>query len=938
MNEQPEDSCEQLAVSSLQSLQSNPIKNRQVHAAAGSLGSQIHKNDRPSSIVNGQSSIESVCMSSTTSFGTWLRQWRRNRNLTQVELAELAGCAVGTLRNIEADDARPSKQLAARLARALGVAEGEINAVVAFARGTSSTFEAATSATVPTSQTPSRQIAPLNLPAQMTGLIGRINEVQAVRALLKRTDVRLVTLTGPGGTGKTRVAIQVASQLREAFSDGLAFVDLSAISDAPMVLPTIAQTLGVKEDGSQPLGTRLAEALRDQSLLLLLDNFEQVIDAALQVATLLASCPRLKVLVTSRIALGLAGEYEWPVPPLPLPDRMQLPALEQLSQYESVRLFSERARAANPHFAVTTSNAPAVAEICHQLDGLPLAIELAAARVKLFQPQALLARLDHRLSFLTGGRDRPSRQQTMRNTIDWSYQLLMPDEQTLFRRFGIFVGGATLQAIEAVCGDDAATPQLHDVAALVNHSLLRALSVQQADNDDPRFGMLETIREYAQEQLAAHPDAAVTRQKYARYYSAMAETAAAQWEGPTADRIGAQLQRDYDNIRAVLQWALESDSILGLRLATALRVFWQSRGYYSEGRAWLQQLLALEQRTDDREAITARLNATHTAAWLASDQHDYASATQLFEQSVALARVLGESENEIHLFGPAAREARALGDYARAIALLEDRLAHYRAAGDQRGFSAGGIGLALYELGLALREQGDFARTTALFEESIAFHRALGDNEGVAVGLLGLSDIARDQGDAARLRDYCTTSLEMLRRLDMQWGIGFALNNMALAAYLEGDLASATQFVTQSLDLFRRLQGDASRAEILITQGMILLAQGNAAAAYAAFSESLRIALALGPRLLVAYALEGLANVAISGSDADLAVRLLVAAAKFRAQMGTPERPIDTAVLDRTRATARSLLNDNGFAAAWAAADGLSIDELLRTIPARYDA
>jgi transcriptional regulator with XRE-family HTH domain len=383
-------------------------------------------------------------------FGNWLRQQRKRHDLTQAELAQQAGCAIGTLRNIEIDRARPSKQLAARLVKALGVADADVAALVAFARDTAPLpVGLAAPDRVPpalpepalgaAAQRAGTLAARSSLPAPLTGLIGREQAIDTIRILLLRPDVRLVTLTGPGGIGKTRLAVASALQVQAAFADGVCYVDLSAIHNPALVLPTIAQSLGFTNSGGQPLGHYLAAVLRERAVLLLLDNFEQVVAAAPHVFELLAACPLLKVLTTSRIVLGVTGEYAWSVPPLALPDRAQLPPFTQLRQYEALRLFGERARATDQSFAISVSNAPAVAEICHQLDGVPLAIELAAARVKLFAPQALLARLDRRLSFLTGGRERPLRQQTLRTTIDWSYQLLTASEQTLFERLGVFV-------------------------------------------------------------------------------------------------------------------------------------------------------------------------------------------------------------------------------------------------------------------------------------------------------------------------------------------------------------------------------------------------------------------------------------------------------------------------------------------------------------------
>jgi tetratricopeptide (TPR) repeat protein len=571
---------------------------------------------------------------------------------------------------------------------------------------------------------------------------------------------------------------------------------------------------------------------------------------------------------------------------------------------------------------------------------------LVAAWVKLFEPQALLARLDHRLTFLTGGgRDRPTRQQTMWNTIDWSYQLLTPDEQVLFQRASVFMGGGTLAAIAAVCAD---RDLVHDaevidrVAALVGHSLLRTLPELPGDIDaEPRFGMLETIREYALEQLMAGPDAEAIRRRHAHYFTALAEAVAAEWNTPTIEAAIARQRREHDNMRVALQWACDTgNSTLGLRLAEALWGFWRSYGYTSEGRAWLEQLLALDAHSIEPDAMAARQRCLHAAAWLASDQHDFTTATQLFEQSLALHRALGDTEGETDLLINAARQARVEGHYGRATALLEDVLARHRALGERTARSSAyqqlsfnELGLVLRELGLVQREQGDFVRAAALFEEGLKVHRTIGERASVAFALLGLADIGRDQGDGARVREYAEPSLAILRELGMQWAIGFALNTLALGAYYEGNLARASTLIEESIALFRGLKADGSLAEVLITLAKILQAQGRAEAAHAAITEALRFALAVGPRLMVAGALEGLASVVVAQGHADQAIRLLAAAALLRAQMGAPVRPADRAAMDQTLAAARAALGNDTFAAVWEAAGELPLEQLVSAVP-----
>ncbi|HSH78927.1 MAG TPA: adenylate/guanylate cyclase domain-containing protein, partial [Herpetosiphonaceae bacterium] len=434
---------------------------------------------------------------------------------------------------------------------------------------------------------------PNNLPVQSTPLIGREQAVAALRDLLLRPGVRLVTLTGPGGTGKTRLGLQVAADLLDHFEHGVYFVNLAPISDPALVASAIAQPVAVREHGGKPLLESLKDYLRDKHLLLLLDNFEQVTAAAPLVADLLAAAPRLSVLVTSREVLHLYGEHDVAVLPLTLPDPGHPMPLERLTQYEAVRLFIERAQAARSDFAVTNENAPAVAEICYRLDGLPLAIELAAARIRLLPPQAMLQRLTSRLRLLIGGaRNLPERQQTLRGAIAWSYDLLEQDEQTLFRRLAVFVGGFGLDAVEAVCNvpGDLDVDVLDAVESLVGKSLLR----EAAAADEPRLGMLETIREYALERLDQGGEADETRRRHAAYFLQVAEEAEPQLAGRQQIAWLNRLELEHDNLRAALRWAIDcGDAATALRLVGSLSRFWHDRGYAGEGRQWLAQALAL---------------------------------------------------------------------------------------------------------------------------------------------------------------------------------------------------------------------------------------------------------------------------------------------------------------------------------------------------------
>ena len=477
---------------------------------------------------------------------------------------------------------------------------------------------------------------PNNLPLQPTALIGRERDVEMVCGLLRRDGVRLVTLTGVGGSGKTRLGLQVAADLFDDFADGVFLANLAPISDPALVLQTVAHTLGVREAEGQQLQERLRDFLRDKRLLLLLDNFEQVVEAASFVAELLAACPALKVLVTSRTRLHLRGEHEVPVSPLALPERGQLPPLALLSQYAAVALFIQRAVEVKPDFAVTNENAPAVAEICMRLDGLPLALELAAARVKLLSPQAILSRLEHSLRLLTGGpRDLPARQQTLRDTIAWSYDLLAQDERTLFRRLAVFAGGCTLHAAEAVCNGagEPALDVLEGLAALVDKSLMQRLG---PNDDEPRFGMLETIREFAWEQPEARREASPMRRQHAAFYLQIAEATDAQAEGVGWPRLLERMDRELDILRAALTWSAETPdrAELGLRLAAALNPFWEGRGYWTEGRSWLERLLDQAHAAEAPVLAAALMSAGNLAFF----QGDMAAARAYLERSLEICR------------------------------------------------------------------------------------------------------------------------------------------------------------------------------------------------------------------------------------------------------------------------------------------------------------
>ncbi|MBV9791737.1 MAG: tetratricopeptide repeat protein [Chloroflexi bacterium] len=721
------------------------------------------------------------------------------------------------------------------------------------------------------------------LPAAPTPLIGRTEECNRASALLRDPDVRLVTLCGPGGSGKTRLALQLAWQSTEHFADGVVFVPLAALQPGASISHAIALACGLKQGGQG-----LSEYLRDKDLLLLLDNCEHLPELQAEVARLLAAAPGLRVLATSRAALNLQGEHLFPVSPLPLPDLSALPSPEVLAAVPSVSLLLTRTQALNPRFTLSAENAADLAAICVRLDGLPLAIELAAARLKLLTPGELLRRLDRRLALLTtGARDLPDRHQTLRATIDWSYRLLDAHEQTLFDYLAVFVGGWTLAAAEAVCSPDLTQRTepiswsvLDGLASLVDKNLVLQ---QPTPHGEPSFTMLETIREYALERLAAHDVGVIeqVRRTHAEFYVALAETAEPELQGSRQAEWLDRLDAAHNNLRAALAWCRsdEGDPRLGVRLVGALWRFWETRGYLQEGRVAAESML---ERIGAAQ-VAARAKALAGAGYLAWLQGDVEIAYARLEESAALAR---------------------------------SRDPH-------------GLAQSLNLIGHIATKQQDYARAIPTLEEALAIGRALRDDHLVDTALNSLGNIAAFQADYEVARRYYHEALQLRRRTGDIRGLAVTLNHLGEILRWQGDLQQAVQLYEESLGLWQQLEHKGGMALALHNIGSVALSYTTERSAADCFGQSLALFQELGDRHGVALCLTGLAGVALADSRPGHAALLLGAATALHTALNVPLDPTDRRLYEQIVADTRAQFDAITFALAWAQGEQMSPDEAL---------
>ena len=718
-------------------------------------------------------------------------------------------------------------------------------------------------------QSPAR---PTNLPAQLTAFVGREAPRAALRELLLRGDVRLVTLTGPPGIGKTRLALRVAEELAAQFPGGVSFVPLSAVRDPDSIALGISQAVGARNEANQPPGDALRNhvaALRAPALYLL-DSFEHLVGSSSMVAELVAAGPLVKVLVTSRAPLHVYGENEFPVPALELPDMRSPGDARVVLASEAASLFVQRALAVKPDFAVTVENTRAIAEICRRLDGLPLAIELAAARVKLLPPAAMRARLENSLQLLTGGaRDLPARQQTLRGAIDWSHDLLSAPEQKLFRRLAVFIGGCTLEAVEAVCNapGDLDVDVFDGMESLVDKSLARQAASEEGE---PRFEMLETIREYALERLSASGDEALTRRAHAAYCLILAEEEGGEGGRETQTGWLNRFDIEQGNFRAALDWMTQTgEAEWGLRLGAALFRFWEDREYLAEGRGRLMKILSLPGASSPTRA---RARALFSAAALASDQGDYGAALALHEESLKTNRALNDVWGVAVSLNATAVTALKTGDVATSRSRLEENLAQWKALGDRVA-----VARCLSNLAKTVEVQGDHERALELYEESLAIFRELGDQTGIAWTLNQQGDVARGKGDLAAARSLYEKSLAVFRELGDRWGIASVLCDLGNMARDEGDHARSQLFYRESLGNFRDLEHKRGVARLL----------------------------------------ECLACAAAVEQQPERALRLAGSAAALRQAIGAPLPPSEQARLEDRLGPARRALSDSVRTATW---------------------
>ncbi|MEO8286037.1 MAG: tetratricopeptide repeat protein [Chloroflexota bacterium] len=873
-------------------------------------------------------------MSDKVAFGQWVRQKRIGHDLTQESLAMRIGCAFETIRKIESGRRRPSRQLAILLARELGASEEELPALVELARAENDDAgHDAAALDSSTSHNGSEEQLAVALPAVRTTFIGREQEVETVSKLLTSKGKRLVTLIGPPGIGKTRLALQVAVLLSGHSNQQVIFVPMSPVSDASQVGPAIAQALGAKEVIGQSVFDTLTEQLKHRDLLLLLDNFEQIVDAARLVGDLLTECPLLKVLVTSRTALQVYGEQQFQVPSLSMPEQDKFEqGLSDVQEYESVQLFVQRAQAVATDFALTGDNAPIIAQICSHLDGLPLAIELAAARCRVLSPQAILTRLQSALSLLTkGSQDLPARQQTLRGAIDWSYELMNAEEKAQFSRMSVFVGGVTLEAIEEICslpGEDS-SETLGLVTALVEKSMLRVATDSEGEN---RFWMLWTLREYARERLVAGGEEESIKRRHARYYLNLAETAESHLKGPQRDIWLRRLTADANNLRAALNWCLDEqsdDKEIGIRLAGALHWFWYFNGSISEGRDCLERAIEIaeQQPATGREWLAAKAKVLNAAGRLALIQDDYTHILPRLQEAVTIWRELDDKRNlaysltNLGIAIAARKRDTASGGYQ----LVEEGVNLFREIGDKWGL-AYALDFRADAILVTGGEEEDALRSK---EESLMYYRELGDSWGMASLTSELGYLAVRRGDYDKARATLEEAVEMSHQVGDKVYMAHSTRSLGDVEWQAGNYERATALYKESLSISRQLGDKLGEANALRNLGHLAMDRNELREAEEQYRQGLKLVRGLGNEQTVALFVDALAGVEAVRGDAPRAVKLLGLAGAMREAHHGIVPPPDDRQYRRTLDVLHERLDNEEFTQALNEGKHLNISQAL---------